>query len=77
MPNPALNVISLVANISTQSVATISITDIKGTTVWKHSTNVFAGLNTIPLDISALVAGNYIVSLATENETTSKQLIVK
>jgi len=77
MPNPALNVSSLVANISTQSVATISITDIKGTTVWKHSTNVFAGLNTIPLDISALVAGNYIVSLATENETTSKQLIVK
>jgi hypothetical protein len=77
MPNPAAQASSLLVNVSAETNATITFSDVKGTVVQQQKTKVFAGVNTIALDLSVVTPGNYIVTFSTESETISKQLIVK
>lgn len=77
IPNPASNAGSIAINISTETDAVISIFDIKGKEMASKTVKVFAGLNSIPLEIKALPQGNYIVSFTSNFETHSKQLIIK
>lgn len=77
MPNPAAQASSLLVNVSAETNATITFSDVKGTVVQQQQTKVFAGVNTIALDLSVITPGNYIVTFSTEIETISKQLIVK
>jgi hypothetical protein len=77
MPNPAAQASSLLVNVSAETNATITFSDVKGTVVQQQQTKVFAGLNTIALDLSVITPGNYIITFSTEIETISKQLIVK
>ncbi|MBX2908443.1 MAG: T9SS type A sorting domain-containing protein [Chitinophagales bacterium] len=77
MPNPATSASSAVINASAESVATISITDMKGVKVYNQEVKIYSGINTLPLDIKTFTAGNYIVTFKTDDDTFSKQLIVR
>jgi hypothetical protein len=77
LPNPASAAGSVVVNTASETVATLTVSDIKGNVLLQLPAKVFAGINTIPLDLSGLPAGNYIVTFSHSHETVSKQLMVR
>lgn len=76
-PNPANHSSNLMVNVSAETTASVTITDINGRVLQHLQPKLFAGLNTIELNISSFSPGNYIVTISNESETISKQLVVK
>ena len=66
-PNPANESIALQTTSASEEVATISVIDMTGKLMKKTSVGLINGLNTINIDLDALQAGLYLISLQTEN----------
>ena len=62
-PNPASNIVNVIVATPDRSVVTLVVTDISGRTLTQKVANVETGSNTIPLDISRLTNGSYLVKL--------------
>jgi hypothetical protein len=78
-PNPAANgrttlVIDAKEKLNS---ASVSITDISGRVVYRGNTVINAGLQTVQLDLSNLVAGMYFVNVAGQGWSKSQKLIIK
>jgi len=66
-PNPAKETIAVQTTSISEELATISIIDMTGKLMKKTSVGLINGLNTINIDLDALQAGLYLISLQTEN----------
>lgn len=62
-PNPASNTINVIVATPDRSLITLVVTDINGRTLIQKVANVGTGSNTIPIDISRLNNGSYLVKL--------------
>lgn len=76
MPNPATSVSSAVVNATAESSATITVIDMKGVEVYKQNVRVYAGINTLSLNLKSFAAGNYAVTIQTDGDTYSRQLVI-
>ena len=66
-PNPANSVVNVLIAAPGTDRVTVLVTDIAGRTVAKQLVNVETGNNTIPVDISGLSNGTYMVKLVCSN----------
>lgn len=62
-PNPASSIVNVLIAAPGKDKVTVMITDMAGRTVAQQLANVETGSNTIPVDISRLTNGTYIVKL--------------
>ncbi|HMK25760.1 MAG TPA: T9SS type A sorting domain-containing protein [Chitinophagaceae bacterium] len=62
-PNPASNIVNVLIATPGKDKVTMIVTDIAGRTVIQQQLNVETGSSTIPLDISRLTNGTYMVKL--------------
>ena len=76
-PNPANDNTSIKFKMVSNSKVSVDIIDLNGRIV-KHiePTETFSGINQLPLDISAIEKGIYIVKLTSENGVNSTKLVV-
>jgi hypothetical protein len=65
-PNPAISVVNVLIATPNKDRATLIITDVAGRIVEQKLVNVETGSNTIPVDISRLTPGTYLVKLVCE-----------
>ncbi|MFN2439990.1 MAG: T9SS type A sorting domain-containing protein [Chitinophagaceae bacterium] len=75
-PNPAYNNINVAFNATEETFVTLLLFNKMGQTVRKETKKVFAGTNTISLNIQQLAKGNYTISID-DGKTTQKEKIVK
>jgi hypothetical protein len=66
-PNPANSVVNVLIGSPGHDKLTLLVTDMLGKTVVQQVTEVESGSNTIPIDISRLTNGTYIVKLVCNN----------
>lgn len=76
-PNPAKNMLQIQTGKSVAGEATLVISDATGRQVYKRNIVLQDGNNSIPVDISMLVNGNYFVRIGNGKETYTKQFIKK
>lgn len=62
-PNPASTQLNVIVATPVHEMITLQITDITGKIVLQKTAAVEAGSNTIPVDISRLTKGSYVVKL--------------
>jgi hypothetical protein len=67
-PNPASTVINVLIVVPNHDKINLIVTDIIGTRVMNKLVNVESGNNTIPVDISRLANGTYMVKLVCSSE---------
>lgn len=70
-PNPANSLVNVLIAAPAKNKLTILISDMSGRIVIKQIANVETGNNTIPLDVSKLVPGGYIVRLICSGDFAS------
>ena len=70
-PNPASTVVNVLIAAPNKDKLTLVVTDIAGRKVTQQVVNVETGSNTIPVDITALSAGTYMVKLICSNNCES------
>jgi hypothetical protein len=76
-PNPAMTSVNLIIDAPKSDRITLSVTDISGRLITQKKTSVETGSNTIPLDISQLGSGNYMVMAVDQagDKTTAVKFI--
>ncbi len=75
-PNPVTNIATIDLNLEKEQQATINILDISGRTILSNQLEVTKSNNTIPMDLSALGNGLYIIQVLTDEGNQSKKIIV-
>lgn len=76
-PNPAQNRLTLRLAVTKSSKTTISITDVQGKTQLVLPKKVLhTGINTIPVDVSALASGVYFYKIMTQNGTYTERFVI-
>ena len=77
LPNPAKEVASVKFKMISNSKVSVDIIDLNGRIV-KHidPSETFSGINELPLDLSSLENGIYIVKLTSDNGVNSTKLVV-
>lgn len=63
-PNPAKNTVNVIVSTPVKDNITVMITDMAGRLVSRKTVNAETGSNTVPVDISHLQSGNYMVRVA-------------
>lgn len=76
-PNPANNQVTVAISSNETANATLSIYNLMGQCVYAESVNVMEGSNFIPVNISNLNTGIYMVNVKTAQGTSTQKLIVK
>lgn len=78
-PNPASTMVHLLIAAPNQDQVTVSVTDMLGRTVLQQDLQVETGSNSLPLDISRLAAGAYLVHMVCNSgcESAAVQLVKK
>jgi hypothetical protein len=77
MPNPANDACNLLVNMEAGA-AKITCSDILGKTIFtKQATLLGGGSQQIPIDISGLEDGTYLISITTAKQTGVTRLIIK
>lgn len=76
-PNPAISQINVLLNAAVREKVTLVVMDATGKSVIQKIVNVEAGSNTVPVDISHLKSGNYLVKLvcSTDCETMVSKFV--
>ena len=76
-PNPAISQINVLLNAAVREKVTLVVMDATGKSVIQKIVNVEAGSNTVPVDISRLKSGNYLVKLvcSTDCETMVSKFV--
>lgn len=72
-PNPASNQINLAFTSEKSEEATIEVYSIDGSKLISLQADVQSGSNQLPVNVSSLVNGNYIVSIKTASGVTAKR----
>lgn len=62
-PNPATTTVNMLVGSPVKDKVTVVVFDMAGKIVITKSMNVETGSNTLPLDVSALASGNYMIKL--------------
>lgn len=75
-PNPTSDVLNVSFDAQAKEY-TISILDIQGREVATHAYSNLSGQQTITLPVDALVSGNYLVKIASENGSTVEKVLIK
>lgn len=75
-PNPASRVVNVQINAPNKDKATLMITDIAGRTMSQKVVSIEIGSNTIPMDISRLTRGIYMVKLVYENNSAANNIYI-
>lgn len=71
-PNPASTIVNVMIAAPVREKVSLVITDVTGRTVAQQLVNVETGSNTIPVDISRLNAGSYMVKLVCSSNCESQ-----
>ena len=70
-PNPAKSLVNVIIGSPVKNKIVVQVADLSGRVLIKNAATVETGNNTIPLDISKLAPGNYIVQLICSSEGAS------
>jgi hypothetical protein len=70
-PNPASLLVNVLIDAPNKDKVTVLITDIAGRTMIRQTVNIETGSNTIPVDITTLSGGTYLVKLVCSINTES------
>jgi hypothetical protein len=70
-PNPASTLVNVIVAAPNSDKVTLVVTDVAGRTAVQKIVNVETGSNTIPVDITALSGGTYMVKLICSNNCES------
>lgn len=76
-PNPARGPVQLVLTAPGKETVTVLVTDMMGRNLLRWNFGVDAGSNTLPLDVSALSGGTYIVRVLGADGSESQMKLVK
>lgn len=76
-PNPAATTINLQISLPYRDKLSITVTDLSGHKVLQQNISAEPGVNTLPLDVSALPGGNYFISVVSSNAGISSGKFVK
>lgn len=75
-PNPATTVVNLMISSPVKDKLTMTIVDMSGRTMMQRSLNVETGSNTLPVDVSGLAGGTYMVRMiSSTGEVTTGKLV--
>lgn len=72
-PNPANNQVNLKFSSASNQFGQVEVYNINGSKIYSQPATINAGVNTVNINIADLTAGNYFVSLVTNEGTTSKR----
>lgn len=72
-PNPANNQVNLKFSSASQQYGQVEVYNINGSKIMSLPANINTGVNTININTADLTAGNYFVSLVTNEGTTNKR----
>ena len=75
-PNPANTVVNVMIDAPNRDKATLTVTDIAGRTMIQQPVSIETGSNTIPLDISRLTRGTYMVKIVCGNNSAASNIPV-
>ncbi|HEU4718694.1 MAG TPA: T9SS type A sorting domain-containing protein [Bacteroidia bacterium] len=75
-PNPANGTMNVVISAAQEGSTAISIYDLTGNAVYVSSQRTASGENTIPVDVSGLAQGVYLLRVETDGKTTSRLISV-
>lgn len=70
-PNPASTMVNVLISAPKEESATVVITDITGKTLIQQVVNVEIGSTTLPIDVSSLAAGTYLLKLVCSSNCES------
>lgn len=76
-PNPATTNTTLQIECNTELNVTISISDINGKSVYMENRNINEGISTVPIKLTALHKGLYIVHVSSNQTTKSIKVIIQ
>jgi hypothetical protein len=76
-PNPAVSVVNMLIASPAKDRVLMTLVDMSGRTVLQKQLNVETGSNTIPVDVSGLAGGTYMVRLQSGNGEVSTGKLVK
>lgn len=78
-PNPATSSVNVVVAAPARDRIHLAIIDMSGKTVWQQNTAVEAGNNELPVNVSKLTAGTYLIKVISANsaETAVTNLVKK
>lgn len=75
-PNPATTVVNLMVSSPVKDKVTMTVVDMSGRTMIQRSLNVETGSNTLPVDVSGLAGGTYMVRMiSSTGEVTTGKLV--
>jgi len=75
-PNPATTVVNLMISSPVKDKLTMTVVDMSGRTMMQRSLNVETGSNTLPVDVSGLAGGTYMVRMiSSTGEVTTGKLV--
>jgi hypothetical protein len=74
-PNPYTNETSLSFTSEVEQVATLTVSDIQGRTVWSNTINTQVGVNSMPLALENMNHGIYFIRLEIAGDTYQSKLI--
>ena len=75
-PNPAVSVVNMMIASPVRDKVLMTLVDMSGRTVLQKQLNVETGSNTLPVDVSGLAGGTYMVRLQSGNgEVTTGKLV--
>lgn len=76
-PNPAVSVVNMMIASPVRDKVLMTLVDMSGRTVLQKQLNVETGSNTLPVDVSGLAGGTYMVRLQSGNGEVSTGKLVK
>jgi trimeric autotransporter adhesin len=76
-PNPVQNTLNVVLTAATTEKVNITVLDVNGKVLSQQTTQLAAGDNKLPINVSKFAAGNYSVQVITENGVSNITKFVK
>jgi hypothetical protein len=76
-PNPATTVVNLMLSSPVRDKVQMTVTDMSGRTVMQRQMNVETGTNNLPINVSALAGGTYMIRLIDSNGEATTGKFVK
>ena len=74
-PNPATNEVTILIASPAKSTVTVRVMDINGKIVDQRIGSIETGGNSLPLDVSKLAAGSYLIKLISENGSADTRFV--
>ncbi|MCS6819783.1 MAG: T9SS type A sorting domain-containing protein [Chitinophagales bacterium] len=75
-PNPASDAAQIIINCASSASAQVKLMNVAGVEVSSSQVKVYPGINSIPIDVSSVPKGNYIVIFSTGDQSHTRVLSV-